>query len=82
MRMADLFFFTVFTIAIILNFIKSYKNEGESTPTKDHAKIANRYFKGNFGVHFITWLPFHWIIDFEASRSLYGLFLIKCIRMW
>ena len=56
------FYFTLaieafFLIAMIVEFITDYTEEGEDAPTRDIAKIVRRYLKGSFAMDFIPIIP-------------------------
>ena len=81
LRIADIFFFVVFTVSIIMNFLRDFVPEGETQACKDLKKIANRYLHGQFSLDFIAWVPFQFIIDFNQHRLLNCLYAIKIIRL-
>ena len=44
-------------IAMVIEFITDYTEEGEDAPTKDFGKIVRRYLKGSFAMDFIPIIP-------------------------
>lgn len=81
LRIADIFFFVVFTISILMNFLRDFVPEGETQACKDLKKIAQRYLLGQFSLDFVAWVPFQFIIDFDQHRLLNCLYAIKIIRL-
>ena len=56
--------------------------QNELIPCRDLTKITKNYiFNGNFAMHFIAWLPFHYILNFQSVPELRWMFTIKCIRI-
>jgi len=77
----DNIFFGLFSVSLILNFLKDYVPVGETQSSRDLKKIAVRYLKGQFAVDFIAWIPFQWLVDMEKEHLLNALFAIKVIRL-
>ena len=68
----------MFAVDIILKFLKSFTKDGETMPTIDLAKIAERYLKGQFVLDFIPLIPLSSIFSFHGHGHLY---IVKCIRI-
>lgn len=73
-----IFFECMFAVDIILKFLKSFTKDGETMPTIDLAKIAQRYLKGQFALDFIPLIPLFSIFTFKGHGHLY---IVKCIRI-
>jgi len=56
-RLVDIIFETIFTISILVRFTTDFIPEGNTTPVKDHFKIAKRYWAKGFLYDFIPWIP-------------------------
>jgi hypothetical protein len=81
LRVMDIFFFAVFSISIIMNFLRDFIPEGETQACKDLKKIATRYLRRQFLLDFIAWVPFQFIIDFDQHHLLNSLYAIKIVRL-
>lgn len=81
LRVTDIFFFIVFTISIIMNFLRDFVPEGETQACKDLRKIAIRYLHGQFLLDLIAWVPFQFILDFNEHPLLNSLYAIKIVRL-
>ena len=69
----------LFAVDIFLKFLKSFTKDGETMPTIDLAKIAQRYLKGQFLLDFIPLVPLSSIFSFAHGHG--HLYIVKCIRI-
>lgn len=74
-----LIFESVFLIDIALKFLVSFTKDGETIPTKDLSKIAQRYLRKGFIFDFIPLIPFPLFLDLDHREAHF--YIIKCIRI-
>ena len=61
-------FETIFALSMGFKFLKEFTKPGQPTPTRDLAKIAERYLKSDFIYDFIPLIPFPHILNLEHGR--------------
>lgn len=74
--------FSIFTVDIIINFLTEFVPVGDQVPCRNLEDIVKRYLQNSFIFHFLTWFPFHYIINFDQIHGLKWLFLIKIFRLY
>ena len=76
---STLIFETFFAVAMIVEFITDYTDEGNEAPTRDFHKIAKRYLKDGFVLDFIPLFPLQSILD-AGNFRIKIFYLPKCLR--
>ena len=72
----------IFTISIILKFVTSFIEEGETLPENDHKLIYENY-RDNGGMKgdLITWFPIIFFFDCSKAKFFRLFYLIKVFRI-
>lgn len=74
-------FETIFMFNILFHFLTDYVPDGEISPERDLAKIAERYLHTEFRMDFIPTFPLTFFFDNTSSKYWRLLYLIKVIRL-
>jgi hypothetical protein len=80
-RNLDIIFETIFFVAIVINFLKSFDDNVGTEKVKDLKRIALRYCSKGFLVDFICIFPESFIFDMSPHKFFRLLYLIKIIRI-
>ena len=81
----DLFFMVTavfesfFLVAMLIEFITDYTEEGDEAPTRDFHKIVKRYLKDGFVLDFIPLFPIQSLLD-AGNFRIKIFYLPKCLR--
>ena len=73
----------IFTISIMLKFVTTFVEEGETMPETNHGLIYQNY-KENGGMNsdIVAWLPIVFFLDCSKARFFRILYLLKTIRIF
>ena len=76
-------FETVFTLSIMLKFITTFVEEGETIPETNHSLIYLNY-RENGGMYcdLVAWCPFIFIFDCSKAKFFRLFYLLKIIRIF
>ena len=77
------FFESIFTLSILLKFITTFIEEGETVPESNHTLIYQNY-RDNGGMYsdLVAWIPIVFIFDCSKAYFYRLIYLIKIIRIY